>query len=547
MPNLLINENSPYLLQHADNPINWYPWGNEALNKAVIEDKPIFLSIGYSTCHFCHKMAKEAFSDEEIAKFLNENFVSIKVDREERPDIDAIYMDAAVRMTENAGWPLNIFLTPEGKPFFAGTYYPDKKEEGSIDFLTLLKAILKNWKENKKAIYESADEVVKKMEYVPKDLEKVTDDTVANAIWIMKSIFDDKYGGFGGAPKFPIAHQIFFLLRYWYLYKEEYVLYMVEKTLDNIAEGEIYDKENGGFYRYATTQDWKSPHYEKMLYTNALMILAFTECYKVMKKIKYKDVIEESLDYIKKRLLSIEGGFYSAEDSEIQKDDKDSQEVFIDKKIATNLNGMAILCFAYAGKTFNNEDYIKIATKCADFILETLNEKHLKAYYINGNIVGDAYAIDYVYMIWGLIELYEAGYNNKYLVKAKELNDELLENFWDDNGLYLYSKAGEQLIVNIKETYDGAIPSVNSVAIMNFMKLSRLFGEYELAEKAEKILSSFGSDINKSPVDYLYHLCGYLYSKTPKEIIISESKEEILDKINSEFRPFTLEILDSSI
>jgi len=547
MPNLLVNESSPYLLQHANNPIDWYPWGEEALTKAKREDKLIFLSIGYSTCHWCHQMAKEAFSNIEIAKYLNEHFVSIKVDREERPDIDAVYMDAAVRMTENAGWPLNIFLTPDKKPFFAGTYYPDKPERGNIDFLTLLKAISKSWHDNKEKIYESANEVISKMKNSDDGEEKISDEAVSNAIWIMKNIFDDKYGGFGSAPKFPIPHQIYFLLRYWYLYREEYSLYMVEKTLDNIADGEIYDKKNGGFYRYATSSEWKSPHYEKMLYTNALMIVAFTEAYRVMKKAKYKEVIEESLNYLEKVLLSDIGGFYSAEDSEAEEARKNNKEAFIDKKISVSTNGMAILCFAYAGKTFENKKYIKIAESCAKFVLDNLKEDNLKSYYINGKVAGEAYSIDYVYLIWGLIELYQTVYDEYYLIKAEELNNELITNFWDNKlgGLFLYSKNGEQLIVNLKENYDGAIPSVNAVAVMNFIKLSRLTSNHELAIKAQRILDNSGNDINKSPVDYLYHLCGYLYSKTPKEIIISESKEDVLDRLNSEFRPFTLEILEA--
>ena len=547
MPNLLANENSPYLLQHANNPINWYPWGEEALTKAIRENKIIFLSIGYSTCHWCHRMAKEAFSDVDIANYLNDNFISIKVDREERPDIDAVYMDAAVRITENAGWPLNIFLTPDKKPFFAGTYYPVKAQKGGLDFLTLLKAINKNWKDNKKMICESADEVIDKMENSNVDSEKVKDDAVTNAVWIMKNIFDDKFGGFGGAPKFPIPQQIYFLLRYWYLYREEYSLYMVEKTLDNIANGEIYDKNNGGFYRYATTVDWKSPHYEKMLYTNALMILAFTESYRVMKKAKYKEIVEESLGYLINFLHSDEGGFYSAEDSEAFEARRTNKEVFIDKKISASTNGMAILAFAYAGKTFENKEYIAIAKKCADFVLTKLKQDKLKSYYIDGTVKGEAYSVDYVYMIWGLIELYQATYNKYYLEKANELNNELIENFWDDKngGLHLYSKNGELLIVILKENYDGAIPSVNAVAVMNFIKLSRLTGTHELSLKAQRILDNAGNDINNSPVDYLYHLCGYLYSRTPKEIIISESKEDVLDKLNSEFRPFTLEILES--
>jgi uncharacterized protein YyaL (SSP411 family) len=548
--NRLINEKSPYLLQHAHNPVDWFPWGQEAFEKAKNEDKPILLSIGYSTCYWCHRMAREAFNNKKIADFLNEHFVSIKVDREERPDIDTVYMEAAMKLTENVGWPLNIFLTSDKKPFFAGTYFPEEVMEGHVDFLTLLKSINKSYTTNKKFIIESAELLVEELQEDNVKREKIKEDILTNAIFIMKSTFDNINGGFGEAPKFLIAQQMFFLLRYWYLYREEYVLYMVEKTLDNIAKSEIYDNESGGFYRYALNKDWSGPHYEKMLYTNALMSMAYLEAYEVMHKNKHKEVVIQTLAYMKKKLLSPEGGFYSAEDSESKGAEKENKEPFIDKKISASLNGLAIACFAMSGKAFESKEYIDIAENCANFIFESLYKEDgkLNSYYIQGKSSTSGYAIDYIYMVWGLIELYQATYNDDYLRKAEKLNNKVIEDFWDSKkpGIFLYSKDSEELIINPKEIYDGAIPSTNSVCIMNFMKLSRLTKNYKLSNMAKDMLEEFGGAINKVPTDYLYHLCGYLYGRTPKEIIVSENKEEILDKLNGEFRPFTLEVLEDT-
>lgn len=537
MPNLLSEENSPYLLQHKDNPINWYPWGKKALEKAKKENKLIFLSIGYSTCFWCHKMAKEAFSDEKIAEFLNENFISIKVDKEERPDIDTVYMEAALMLTDNAGWPLNMFLTPDMKPFFAGTYFPVKESEGMISFLTLLKALNKKWNDDPELIMKSGDEIVDNLNRAHQNKERINDDSVKNANWLLKSIFDERNGGFGSAPKFPMAHQIFFLLRYWYLYNDEYSLYMVEKTLDNIANGEIYDKKDGGFYRYATKADWSEPHYEKMLYTNMLMVIAFLEGYEVIQKSKYKQVVEETLKYAENFLMSKEGGFFAAQDSE----SKD----FVDKKIVTNLNALAIVALSKVAKALNNSKYLDLAIRAEKFIYTKLYDEGLKSYIINDEAYNKAYSYDYVCYIWALIELYQASYDNSYLEKAKKLNEELIKNFWDENqkGVFLYSKKAEKLIANPKEIYDGAVPSTNSICTMNFLKLSRLLNDYSLTVKADEIMNSCGKLTNESPVDYLFMLCAYMYYITPKEVIISDSKEK-LDMLNGHFRPFTLEMIE---
>ena len=542
MPNLLYKEKSPYLLQHANNPIDWFPWCEEAFDKAVTEEKPILLSIGYSTCHWCHRMAEEAFNDEKIAKFLNEHFICIKVDREERPDIDLVYMEAALCITTNAGWPLNIFLTPKREPFFAGTYFPLKKEKGIIDFYSLIESIYEKWTNDKEAIYKTAGEVVAELKRRENAESGINSEVLGDALWVMKSAFDNSFGGFGSEPKFPLAQQIFFLLRYWYVYRDEYALYMVEKTLDNIDNGEIHDTVNGGFFRYATSKNWGSPHYEKMLYTNSLMAMAFLEAYEVIQKDSYKDAVIDTLEYMRKKLLSAEGGFYSAEDSEIS----NAQIPFIDQKISSGWNGLAIAAFALAGKVLEEPKYIDIAKDVAQFVLDHLYKGNgtMSAYYIKGNSFGNAFATDYAFMTWGLIELYQATYEDGYLDGAVKLNSKILTDFWDNEnaGVLFYSKEGEDLLINPKEVYDGAIPSVNSVCAMNFIRLARLTEKPELNKKAKEIFDAFGSSINKSPTDYLFMLCGVLYEKSTKEVIVVEKNSEILNQINGEFRPFTMEM-----
>lgn len=543
MPNLLYKEKSPYLLQHADNPIDWFPWCEEAFSKAKAEDKPVLLSIGYSTCFWCHKMAREAFSDEKIAEFLNKNFISIKVDREERPDIDLVYMEAAQRMVANAGWPLNIFLTPDKEPFFAGMYFPIKREKGLSDFLTILQEIHESWIENNTLIKEQARDFAESLKAAEEFSSEIRNTVSADALWTLKSLFDNSFGGFGDEPKFPIAQQIFFLLRYWYLYREEYPLYMVEKTLDNIAAGEIHDKKNGGFYRYAMRKNWSSPHFEKMLYANALMAMAYLEAYEVIGKEIYKDVTIDTLKYISKRLLSAEGGFYSAEDSETNL----SGVTFIDEKISASGNGLAIAAFSMAGKVLDEPKYIKIAKDASEFVLDHLYKKEgrLNSYYIKGNSALDGFAADYAFMIWGLIELYQATYEEKYLDGAIKLNERLITDFWDEKGkgILFYNPTKEELLSNPKEVYDGVVPSINSTCAMNFIRLGRLTENSKLNVRAKEIISRFGEEINNAPHNYLYMLCAILYEKSTKEIIVTDKKEDMPEKFNNEYRPFTMGII----
>ena len=323
--NRLINEKSPYLLQHAYNPVNWYPWCEEAFEKAEKENKPIFLSIGYSTCHWCHVMERESFEDNEVANVLNENFISIKVDREERPDIDTIYMDTCQLLTGHGGWPLTIFALPNKKPFYAGTYFPKEDTQYMNGLITLLNKIISIWKDSKDKILESADEIVKTLHTMTEFGEVKTNNSnkinvksefLEDAFYTFKSSFDSKYGGFGDKPKFPTPHNLWFLLEYYKATNDTEALNMVEITLDAMYAGGIYDHIGFGFSRYSTDRFWLVPHFEKMLYDNALLAILYSKAYEITKKEKYKSVANEIFTYLLRDMHDENGGFYSAEDAD---------------------------------------------------------------------------------------------------------------------------------------------------------------------------------------------------------------------------------------
>ncbi|MBQ8038884.1 MAG: thioredoxin domain-containing protein, partial [Lachnospiraceae bacterium] len=316
MENHLKNETSPYLLQHAKNPVNWYPWCAEAFERARMEDKPVFLSIGYSTCHWCHVMAHESFEDMEIAKLLNQYYISIKVDKEERPDIDSIYMAVCQAFTGSGGWPTTIFLTPDQKPFFAGTYFPKTAKFGQVGLKELLLKIHEKWKTDKTLLFQSSEEILSflnKKTTVESDMDV---QLLSSAFHIYKRIFDEKYGGFGEAPKFSTPHNLLFLMRYYEKSRDDEALKMVEKTLLQMYRGGLFDHIGGGFSRYSTDRYFLVPHFEKMLYDNALLILAYCKAYKITNKRLYCDVAEKTAGYILREMTSSEGGFYSAQDAD---------------------------------------------------------------------------------------------------------------------------------------------------------------------------------------------------------------------------------------
>ena len=588
--NRLINEKSPYLLQHAYNPVNWYPWCEEAFEKAEKENKPIFLSIGYSTCHWCHVMERESFEDNEVANVLNENFISIKVDREERPDIDTIYMDTCQLLTGHGGWPLTIFALPNKKPFYAGTYFPKEDTQYMNGLITLLNKIIGIWKDSKDKVLESADEIVKTLHNMTEFGEVKTNNSnkinvksefLNDAFYTFKSSFDSKYGGFGDKPKFPTPHNLWFLLEYYKATNDTEALNMVEMTLDAMYAGGIYDHIGFGFSRYSTDRFWLVPHFEKMLYDNALLAILYSKAYEITKKEKYKSVANEIFTYLLRDMHDEKGGFYSAEDADSEgiegkfyvwsldeiyqvlgKDNGEKfasyfnitekgnfegfnipnlinktlpedtefinrckQELFNyrnkrihpykDNKILTSWNGLAIAAFALGGRLLHNNEYTLAAESALEFIYKYLFDEDgkLLARYREGEAKIYGYVDDYAFLTWALLELYETTNKEILLERIIDLTSDFIKYFWDDEkgGFFFYGSHGEQLITRPKKIYDGAIPSGNSIAALNFLKLYKFTSNIEYLNKAGTIFNSFSNEVSQHPSAYCFLLLSMIF------------------------------------
>ncbi len=619
--NYLINEKSPYLLQHAENPVDWYPWCDEAFERAKNENKPIFLSIGYSTCHWCHVMEKESFQDEEVAKILNENFISIKVDREERPDIDSVYMNICQAMTGHGGWPLTIIMTPDKKPFFAGTYIPKYSKYNRLGLIDLLQRIAQLWNENREKLLLLADQITDEIKQAlthiqPK--ETIDEQIFTQAYDQLESQFDPEYGGFGSAPKFPTPHNLMFLLRYWKTTGNIKALAMVEKTLNSMSLGGIYDHIGFGFHRYSTDRQWILPHFEKMLYDQALISIAYLEAYQATGNLRYKKLCDEILSYVLRNLTNPDGGFYSAEDADsegeegkfylwefeelkkllnqdefsfvcekfnIQKDgnyfdelrkgrtgknifyltqqlneeenekwQKIRQKLFEhrekrihplkDDKILTDWNGLMIAAFAKAYSVLKIDEYLNVARKSADFILKNLyKDGKLLHRFRDGEAKIDGYLDDYSFFIWGLLELYEASFETQYLKTAIDLTETMIQLFWDDEngGFYFTDSENKDVIFRQKELYDGAIPSGNSVALLDLVKLAKITGRSDFNEIIDKLVETFATMVKKYPSAYTFFLSSLSFTLTQSfEIFIVGKRnelDEILKVINSKFLP----------
>ncbi len=565
--NKLANEKSPYLLQHASNPVDWYPWNDEAFEKAKQEDKPVFLSIGYSTCHWCHVMEHESFEDEKVAELMNDTFVSIKVDREERPDIDGIYMTVCQMLTGGGGWPLTIIMTPDKKPFFAGTYFPKSNRFGRAGLLEIIPQIKDYWLNKKDEILRSTDQISLALTKTgdkknPGELNEKTFDRAFNDF---KNRYDSKFGGFGSAPKFPSPHNLLFLLRYWKRTGNSGAIEMVKKTLTEMRRGGIYDHLGYGFHRYSTDQQWLVPHFEKMLYDQALLIIAYIEAYQVTKDEIFKNTAKEIIEYVIRDMTSPEGGFYSAEDADSEKEEgkfylwdeselrdilKDEADLFIkvfncekggnwvdhtiggapgtnilhldkslkelskdtgikveelknkiksareklfktrekrvhpykDDKILTDWNGLMISALSKAAQTFDEVKYSKAAEKAVKFIEDNLTLKNgrLLHRFREGEAGLPAHVDDYSFLIAGLLDLYETDFDVNYLKIAVSLQQTQIDHYWDNEngGFFFTSDDGEKLLFRQKEIYDGAIPSGNSVALINLLKLGRITGNH---------------------------------------------------------------------
>jgi uncharacterized protein YyaL (SSP411 family) len=626
--NQLIHEASPYLLQHAHNPVDWHPWGDEAFNKAKKDNKPIFLSIGYSTCHWCHVMAHESFENERIAAILNEHFISIKVDREELPGVDAVYMDFVQKTTGSGGWPMSVFLTPDAKPFYGGTYFPPVDSYGRPGFETLLTSIEEAWRNRQDEILRSSEQLTQALqEKVQTQSElALTEDALTTTSEALEQIYDSQYGGFGNAPKFPQPSMLSFLLIYSHRTENENALSMVVNTLEKMASGGIYDHLGGGFHRYSVDLKWLVPHFEKMLYDQALISRAYIQAFQITQKSAYQQIAEEVFKYVLRDMTSPQGGFYSAEDAdseghegvfyvwnpkqvdkllsrkeqelvkayygisdtgnfergtsilnvtstheevakEIDIDPHDTKKILEsaeqklfqarekrirphrDEKIITAWNGLMISSLAYGGAVFNEPRYVQAAQRSANFVMDNLNKSgRLKRYYAQGKAHEYAVLDDYAYLIRGLIDLYQADFDPKWLGHAVKLADQMTALFEDEKtgGFYLTGSDTQNLIRRTRPDYDGATPSGNSVATAELIRLFELTGNRDYFLTAQKTLSLFQKDLRRRGTSLTELLAATdLWLGTRSEIVIAgklqaDSTQKILKSLREHFLPRTV-------
>ncbi|MGY5862031.1 MAG: thioredoxin domain-containing protein [Candidatus Thorarchaeota archaeon] len=637
-PNRLVDEKSPYLLQHAYNPVDWRPWGEKAFRKAEAEDKPVFLSIGYSTCHWCHVMEHESFEDPEVARLMNDAFVSIKVDREERPDIDKIYMQVAQMMTGRGGWPLTIIMTPDKEPFFAGTYIPKGDRFGQAGMLSMIPQITDVWKSDRSRV-DKITEQIKHSLTVPETLEhaELGRESIEQMVSVQANRFDEMNGGFGRAPKFPTPHNLMMLLRHWKRTGDEFSLLMVEKTLQKMRDGGIFDHVGYGFHRYATDARWLLPHFEKMLYDQAMLAIVYAETYQATGNSQYANVAKEILTYVMRDMRSPDGAFYSAEDADsegeegkfyvwsdeeirslltdaeaeafvkafnIQKDgnfydeatrekvstniphvtsslndaaralktdegtlskllERAREKLFSarekrvrplrDDKVLTDWNGLMIAALAKAARILNEPEYAQNAELAVQFILKTMRRDDgiLMHRFREDEVSVPAFLDDHAFLVWGLLELYETTFDVQYLKTAKELNQDMLDHFWDekDGALFFAGDYSEKLLVRQKEAYDGAIPSGNSIAMLNLIRLARLLGEADYEQKASEIAKAFSMQVERSPTGFGMMLLALDFALGPSyEIIIAGNPEaddtqEMLKTLRERFIPNKIVIL----
>ena len=587
MSNRLANETSPYLLQHKDNPVDWYPWTEEAFERAKREDKPIFLSIGYSACHWCHVLAHESFEDEEISEILNKYFISIKVDKEERPDIDSVYMSVCQAFTGSGGWPTSIFMTADRKPFFAGTYYPKVSRGGMIGFRELLLAIHEKWVSDRGMLLRDSEEIISHLNR-SETVSSIPDiDLIHTAAAQYEHIYDEKHGGFGRAPKFPTPHNLLFLLDYCEKNKISACLHMAEHTLMQMYRGGIFDHIGFGFCRYSTDKKFLVPHFEKMLYDNALLILAYCKAYAVTKKDIYLDVAEKTASYILREMTSSEGGFFSSQDADSEgeegkyylftpseitnllgeedgarfnrhfditekgnfegknipnllKSDPDNKEfepflyaiydyrknrhsLYRDEKILTSWNSLMIAAMCELYIACGKEEYLSAAQNADGFIQKHLCEGgtlyvsfHMEKRGVRG------FLDDYSAYIFANLSLYRATLDSEYLNRAKNLCDKVIADFGDSaGGFYLYGNGHEELILRPKETYDGAIPSGNSLMAYDLVRLSVLTDEEKYKREAKRQIEFLAQSASRYPTGHAMFLTALSeYENPPMKITV---------------------------
>ncbi len=597
--NRLIGEKSPYLLQHVRNPVDWYPWGMAAFAKARKEDKPIFLSVGYSTCHWCHVMARESFANEEIAAVMNRHFVNVKVDREERPDVDKVYMAFVQATTGGGGWPMSVWLTPDLKPFIGGTYYPPDDRWGRPGFKNMLLRIAEAWEQDQARIHDASSQVLERLRQATTTISDhaaaLDSEVLEKAYQAIKASFDSVHGGFGDAPKFPRPSVPDFLLRYYARSDTKDALDMALFTLRKMADGGMHDHLGGGFHRYSVDERWHVPHFEKMLYDQAQLASTYLDAYQITREDFYADVARDILDYVRRDMTGGQGQFYSAEDADSDVHDRpgehaegafyvwkhdeieailDPQEAalfndrygienngnvredphgefsgqnilivtrsvkelarkyglsetevehalsisrtrlcearaarprpHLDDKTLTAWNGLMISAFARAYQALGNEEYLAAAAAAAVFVHENLYDQDqgtLLRRYRDGHAAIEGYADDYSFLVQGLLDLYEASFDIVHLMWATELQNKQNDLFWDADGGGYFSTSDQDntILLRIKEGYDGAEPSPNSVALLNLSRLAQMTDSEKYRNQADQILAAFHRTLSTAP------------------------------------------------
>ncbi|QQS41586.1 MAG: thioredoxin domain-containing protein [Acidobacteriota bacterium] len=619
--NRLADETSPYLLQHAHNPVDWYPWSEEAFEKARSEDKPVLLSIGYSACHWCHVMERESFEDERIARIMNEHYVNIKVDMEERPDVDKIYMNFVQMTTGSGGWPMTVFLTPDQRPFFGGTYFPPQPRFNLPSFEQILVSVADAYSNNREEVLRSANEIlgeIRRVSIAQGDSTGFGEDLLALAFNSFARSFDNRNGGFGGAPKFPAPMSLEFLLRYYKRTDDELAAQMVTETCRKMAHGGIFDQLGGGFHRYTVDANWLTPHFEKMLYDNAQLTRLYLHAFQLTGDAFYERIARETLDYVLREMTDKSGGFYSAQDAdsegvegkffvwtpeevdqvlgegpgkafrafydvteegnfegksilrvtkalaetadELKIGEKELAETlddgrkklfehrekrikpFRDEKVLTAWNGLMLAAFAEAAFVLKDEKYLSAAKKNADFLLaEMFDSEDLLRTWKDGKAKLKAYIEDYANLADGLIELYQAGGEEKYLEAAKSLAEEMIAKYWDEDGggFYFTASDHEELVVRTKDFNDNATPSGNSAAADVLLRLSKIYGDERFDRYARTVLRLVAPQVRRYPGAFGRAIAAmeFALGKVREIVIVGEGDAEIEDVLASEYLP----------
>jgi len=652
--NQLANQKSPYLLQHAHNPVDWYPWGPEAFEKARRENKPIFLSIGYSTCHWCHVMERESFENQQTADILNREFVAIKVDREERPDIDRIYMTFVQAATGSGGWPMSVWLTPDLQPFFGGTYFPPVNRFGHPGFPAVLTQIATAWRTQQAQIVDSARDAVEQLrrqvavEPARTGWADIDAATLDSGFFAFRRTFDSQLGGFGGAPKFPRPSVHNFLLRYYARTKSEDALEMALQTLREMAKGGMHDQLGGGFHRYSVDERWFVPHFEKMLYDQGQLAMAYLEAFQITHDQQYAAVARRIFDYVLRDMTDSGGAFYSAEDADSAADaaqpnikgegafyiwsadeiralvetpasdwfcyrygvaeggnvasdphgeftgrnilyqaneledtalhfDRPVEEIraaldrageillaargkrprpHLDDKVLTSWNGLMISALARGGAVLEEPRYAGAARRAAEFLIERMVQPEtgiLLRRYREGDAAIPGFLDDYALFAQGLLDLYEAQFDRRHLDLALRVTQKQRELFEDPRGAFFSSAEGDSgVLLRVKEDYDGAEPSGNSVALGNLLRLAQITNREDLRASAERLLAAFAPRLTAMPaaLPQMLAACEFRLGQ-PRQIILvgdrdAEDTQALLRALDSRFVPHRVVLLVDS-